>query len=243
MERPIIILGVNHSGTRVLVDMLSALGSDGGDFQNPWRENKFFLDIHNRLIGAVDGKDWTRKIFRTKELKSFALQAPQRQAILDRLKKELPSAYPAYKTRPWHWKCPTSALFIDFWLSTFPDAYYVHIVRDPLDVAQSLLSRRQFYTIRSAYQFYDLMEERLTKAAAASHYLKIRYENLIDEVPRLIEFMPFLDGAEIDNAKRLIHQPGFRWKPSRTLKHNLWNTSVAIRVRLAKAMRMSKARW
>lgn len=239
-RKPIIVLGVNHSGTRAVVDILSVLGSDGGDCDNQWRENKFFLNIHNELLGAVDGLDWTKKIFGLKHISSVELSGAKKDAIQRTIEQGLSGAYSSYVTNPWHWKCPTSALFLDFWMEMYPNAYYVHIVRDPLDVAQSLISRRQFYTIRSARRFYDLMEERLAKAASAKHYLKLNYESLASEVPKLIEFMPFLEASRIDEAKRLVHEPAFHWKEGRSFKYNLWNMSAAIRVTLAKALRAGK---
>jgi hypothetical protein len=234
---PIVVLGVNHSGTRVVVDILNVLGSDGGDCDNQWRENKFFLNVHNQLVDAVDGMDWTRKIFGLRRINSLELAEAKKKAIQRMIEQELPIAYPTYATKPWHWKCPTSALFLDFWLEFYADAYFVHIVRDPLDVAQSLISRRQFYTIRSARKFYDLMEERLAKASTAKNYIKLNYESLAFEVPKLIQFMPFLDASRIDDAKKLIREPTFHWKANRSLKHNLWNASAAIRVAVAKALR------
>lgn len=236
-QRPIIILGVNHSGTRVLVDILNILGSDGGDCNNTWRENKLFLTIHEELMDACDAAEWTKKIFDLNHIKQLNLDDAKKKAIQIKINAGVAQAYPAYTSRPWHWKCPTSALFLDFWMETYPEAYFVHIVRDPLDVAQSLISRRQFYTIKSAQKFCDLMEKQLSKAFSAKHYLKINYENLSNEVPNLIEFMPFLNADNITQAKTLIRKSCVKWRSNRTIKHNLWNLSAAMRVQLAKSLR------
>lgn len=239
-ERPIIVLGVNHSGTRVVVDILAALGSDGGDCDNTWKENKFFLNIHRALMGAHDGDDWTRKIFDLGYIAGLCPDDAKKQAIYKRLHDGLNGAYPQHASRPWHWKCPTSAFFVDFWLETYPEAFYVHIVRDPLDVAQSLISRRQFYSIRTAQRFYDLMESQLAKAAKARHYLKLNYETLPTELDSLVKFLPFLDASRTDEARQLIREPGFHWKSGRSVKHNLWNLFASLRVAVAKRLRGRK---
>lgn len=239
-HRPIIVLGVNHSGTRVVVDILTALGSDGGDCDNPWRENKFFLDIHRALMGARDGEDWTRKIFNLGYIAGLRPADATKLALHKKLYDGLSNAYPQHASRPWHWKCPTSALFIDFWLETYPEAFYVHIVRDSLDVAQSLISRRQFYTIRAARRFYDTMEAQLAKAESAHNYLKLSYETLPAQLDLLTKFLPFLDVSKVDEARRLIRESGPHWKSERSLRHNFWNMSASLRVAVAKKLR---GRW
>lgn len=236
-DRPIIVLGANHSGTRVLVEILSALGSDGGDYDNPWRENKFFLELHQKMVDMSSERDWSAKIFGLDFVNDITLEDGKKAAVRGLIQRDLGQAYPKHASRPWHWKCPTSALFMDFWLETYPEAYYIHISRDPLDVAQSLISRRQFYTLRSALKFHELMEEKLARAASARHYLKVEYERLGTELGKLVEFMPFLQSGGLARAGGLIHEPKLHWKHNRSLKHNLWNMATAARVSAAKTFR------
>lgn len=236
-DKPIIVLGANHSGTRVLVEILSALGSDGGDYDNQWRENKFFLTLHQQMVDMSSERDWSGKIFGLDFVKDIKLEEDKKAAVRELIRRDLGQAYPMHESRPWHWKCPTSALFMDFWLETYPDAYYIHISRDPLDVAQSLISRRQFYTVRSALKFHELMEAKLARAASAKHYLKVEYERLGPELSRLVEFMPFLDAGGLAEAGGLIYEPKLHWKHNRSLKFNLWNMATAARVAAAKTFR------
>ena len=63
LKRPVIIKGVNHSGTRALVKILEILGSDPGIIDNKWNENRFFLDLHKILISKISTKSWTDTIF------------------------------------------------------------------------------------------------------------------------------------------------------------------------------------
>jgi hypothetical protein len=213
------------------------LGSEGGDCANQWRENVFFLSLHREMIGAATDTDWTRKVFDIDFISRVALDDRARSHVNGRLDRELLQAYPSHQSKPWHWKCPTATLFLDFWLDVFPDAWLVHITRDPLDVAKSLMSRRQCYTIRSALAFYEEMESRIQRVATAYNYIKLNYESLAEELDRLGAFLPFLDLAAIGEARKLIRPERGVWKPGRSMKRNLWNAAVALRVALAKKSR------
>lgn len=235
-DKPIVVLGVNHAGTRVLVDILSALGSDGGSCRNEWRENQLFLDVHREMLGAKDRADWTTKLFDLKVAANTRGSAEHLRLAKEMLAARLDDAYPHRTHRPWHWKCPTSALYLDVWTTIFPDAYYIHIVRDALDVAQSLLARRQFYSIQSAVRFYELLEARIAEPCY-KRYLRLNYTDLGAGLEELMEFLPFLSGDALDAARGLIHAPRTGWKHGRSLRHNLWSMSAALRIALAKRVR------
>jgi hypothetical protein len=162
-KRPIIIEGVNHSGTRLLVEILSILGSDGGDYHNTWNENKFFLDIHRELIKRISDVEWTETILNNDFIERYVDTAEFKEYITSRLNKELESNFPRYKTAPWHWKCPTSALFEKTWYEIFPDAIYLINQRDPGKIARSFLRRRGNSSLpfRDGLRFYRIMEDKI----------------------------------------------------------------------------------
>lgn len=154
-----------------------------------------------------------------------------------RLREGLASAYPFYREKPWHWKYPTSALFIDFWMKVYPEAYYVHIVRNPLDVAGSLMTRKQVFSIRTAEKFYYAMEERIARINDGNHkYICLKYEILETELSRLLEFLPFLDKSRLNKASSIIKRKGIGCNRKYSLKRNLWLMSVALRINLVKTI-------
>jgi hypothetical protein len=234
--RPIIVLGVGHSGTRVVVDILGVLGSDGGDCVNQWRENEFFLELHRDLLNVLTQEEWTQEIFRLDTYFNYSAPEENMNIVRNKLSRRLHEAYPGYQRAPWHWKCPTSALFMEFWMDVFPEAYYVHIVRDPLDVAGSLLRRKQFPTIRMALLFFNAMED-LIIAKKPKNYLRIDYAHLKSEVPRLLEFLPFLEESNMPLATELIHEGVSVWKKGAPLRINFTNLKVATAIRVAKMAR------
>lgn len=56
-------------------------------------------------------------------------------------------------TEPWGWKDPRNTFTLPLWLTLFPNAKVVHIIRHGVDVAQSL-RRRQIRAANSAAQRY-----------------------------------------------------------------------------------------
>jgi len=238
-DRPIIVMGVNHAGTRVLVDMLSCLGSDAGDNENRWRESETFIRVHYLLLGCENKSEWNRMLFDLDLYRSdsFSYDEQKTRQFLDA---EVPIHFPNRDKAPWHWKCPTSALFLDFWIKQYPDAYFLHIVRNKYDIAYSLMSRKQFRSLRNALEFYDLFEDKL--ASMRRHpvkYLKVDYHHLENELVKIIDFLPFLKG-NIDDATGLIRRKKkwFGWKRHLTVKTNLWNNYNILRLFFARRIKI-----
>ncbi len=237
-QQPIIVLGVNHSGTRVLVDVLSMLGSDGGNCLNVWREDEFFLELHRELLGVTSQDEWTRKIF---DIDTYYHHTPSQESeniVREKLASRLDESFPNFDSRPWHWKCPTSALFMDFWLEQYPDAYYVHVVRDPYEVAGSLLRRRQFPDIKTALRYHKTMDS-LILQRQFKNYLRVGYGQLKSEIENLLDFLPFLNAEKLPEAIDLIHGGAHIWKKGAPLRNNVNSLRVEILLRLARSVALA----
>jgi hypothetical protein len=84
--------------------------------------------------------------------------------------------------RRWADKTPSYALILPFINAVFPDCQVIHIVRDPLDVIDSL---RRKNGLRSAYHNAFLWESHVRRARKAGvtrlgdRYYEIRYEELV----------------------------------------------------------------
>jgi hypothetical protein len=88
-------------------------------------------------------------------------------------------------------KSPDHALFAEDILSIFPDAYFLHIVRDPRAVVASLKAISPSWGM--AWTVAGACERWLTHVNAArdipsitSHYHEVRYEDLIAAGPRVL---------------------------------------------------------
>ncbi|MGE0665629.1 MAG: sulfotransferase [Sphingomonadales bacterium] len=228
---PIIIVGANHSGTRLLVDMLRVLGSAAGRIGNEWLEDEGFLEIHRRLIGKVTGKRWTEAIFDLRFVREYRDEGLYVAEIKTWLEDTLPPSFPD-RTRPWHWKCPTTALFLQSWIEIYPDALYVHLERDPLEVARSLVRRRQFLGFGRAAAFCEAMNQRVLDARPAmKNYLRISVENLAEELPVLAGKAGLAPtGQQLAEARGMIRPAPLRgWRSNRSLLGNLWEAATNAR--------------
>lgn len=231
MFSPIIVLGAGHSGTRAIVDVLSALGSHPGDVSNNWRENTFFLSLHEELLGVTSNADWRKKIFTNSKIQDYKPTKPVCDAVRYRIERELLDHYPRANINMWHWKCPTSAYFLDYWKSVYPDAYYIHIVRDRYAVAESLMRRREFHGLRAALNNTDEMNHRI-ETHEFNRYLKVDYDNFPNEIDNIVDFIPEVTGS-VNEAKSKFQTrktKPFSWDWSYSIQHNLWKYWIAKRI-------------
>jgi hypothetical protein len=237
---PIIILGANHAGTRLVVDILRTLGSLPGRIDNEWLEDEVFLDVHRRLVARVTGKRWTEAIFDMAFVERFRDDASLVPEIREWLALGLGGSFPD-RSVPWHWKCPTAVMFLPSWLEIYPDALFVHIERDSEDVARSLVRRRQFLRFGRAAAFYEAMNRRVLEARPAmTHYLGLSVETLGETLPELAGragLKPTQDA--LDTARRSIRaQAATGWRADRSVLGNLWeattNARAAVRGRCGK---------
>ncbi len=229
---PIIVLGANHSGTRVVVDILRACGSDGGRIDNEWLENRTFLDIHRRLIDGVSTKGWTGTVFDMEFVRGFRDDGRWVPDIRDWLERSLADGFPDRASKPWHWKCPTAIMFLPSWLEIYPDALYVHIERNPDEVARSLVRRRQFIGFGRAQAFYHAMNQRILDCRPAMRrYIRLSYENLPAELPLLAEQAGLDPDPETLRRVRRGIDNGYPkpWRADRSAAGNLWEALTYAR--------------
>ena len=226
-KTPVIIEGVNHSGTRLLVEILSIFGSNGGDCNsgNKWKENSFFLDVHKQMIDNISDKGWTETILNIDFISNYEDDLSQTEYIVARLDNELEKHYPNYKTELWHWKCPTSALFENTWTNIYPDAFYIINRRDPGKIAKAFMRRRGIASLsfKEGVQYYHIMEKRIF-SVKKRHQLIIDFDNLKDEIPRIISFLPVqVTKEQIELANSKINYKNHKWNPNLSLLSNIKN--------------------
>ncbi len=236
---PIIVLGANHSGTRVVVDILRACGSDGGRIDNEWLEDQTFLDIHRRLVERVSPKGWTGTVFDMEFVRDFRDDRRWVPDIRHWLEQSLADGFPDRVSRPWHWKSPTAVMFLPSWLEIYPDALYVHIERNPDEVARSLVRRRQFIGFGRARAFYVAMNRRILDGRPAMRrYLRLSYENLPSELPLLAEQAGLDLGPEtlerVRGGIELRHP--MPWRAERSVAGNLWETLTHVRAAIRRLL-------
>ncbi|MFC1791162.1 sulfotransferase [Gemmatimonadota bacterium] len=148
---PILVVGMHRSGTTLLARILSQAGVFmGRPVTARTHESPFFVDI-NETIFALAHAYWDQPapVFDlitsgTHHRLGHALggicSSPWIFSYLGWKK------YRRYRSlyslnRPWGWKDPRNTFTLPLWLQVFPDAKVIHIVRNGVDVGQSLVVR------------------------------------------------------------------------------------------------------
>ena len=186
---PIIVLGVERSGTSVVAEMLHRWGAYAGppkklhkaDVHAP-RGYWEFLPLWDLLaeLGDFDaGATWWERDFQQRMKKKAADPACRQKAT--ELMAEM------YKGYPWFWKDPALSHFLPFWKQIWDDAVYIITVRNPLDTA---VSWQQFimpanvpvrisFIAMNLLRWQHMMTLILQHTEDAQHRLFLGYENIM----------------------------------------------------------------
>lgn len=150
---PIIIMGMHRSGTSMVCRLLEELGLFVGVKKDPNNEALFFLRLNDWLLNSMGGRWDYPKPFR-----AVLEQLPVREFFVDYLRLTVSSPriipylgvrnYLRYRSLynvdvAWGWKDPRNTFTLPLWLSVFPGAKVIHVLRHGVDVANSLMTRQQ----------------------------------------------------------------------------------------------------
>jgi hypothetical protein len=127
--------------------------------------------------------------------------------------------YAEAKDKPrWGDKRPAYAVYLDAVFALFPDAQFVHLVRDPRAAAESLM-RTPWYAQRGAaalspavagWEYSMRRVDRFATALRPDQLLDVRYEDLVrdprDELRRICEFAGLRAGRAVE--KMLVRPRG-----------------------------------
>ncbi len=173
---PVCIAGMHRSGTSMITKLLNESGlylgleSDlippgPGNPEGFW-ENRRFVRINSRILRELGGgwdypppipDDW-----------NDARLAPLRE-------KAEPVVADFADHEPWGWKDPRNCLTLPFWQPMLTSARVVVVVRNPLEVAESLRKRNGFsYALGLA--LWHTYYQRLCDAAAPAERIVTHYD-------------------------------------------------------------------
>lgn len=150
---PIIIIGMSRSGTSMITRMLDDLGLFVGKKLTGNHEAVFFREINDWLLtqcsGGLEDPGAIKYLLRDKEARGlfeefirFTMKTPHAISFLG-LGRYLSLRTPEKLDVPWGWKDPRNTFTLPIWLDMFPQAKVIHIYRHPLDIVNSLMTRRK----------------------------------------------------------------------------------------------------
>jgi len=159
---PIIIAGMHRSGTSLLCRMLDRLGVFLGWRRESNQEARTFLEINKWLLLQA-GCAWDRPPrsddFDEPEARRLCIDfmvhattSPWMSFYLGRPWRSR-SAEPPRFDQAWGWKDPRNTLTLPLSAELYPDATVINLRRHGVDVAHSLLTRRQQRLARLASRF------------------------------------------------------------------------------------------
>ena len=138
-NQPIIVLGVERSGTSVVAEMVCKWGAYAGPFEKLHKADAHaprgyweYLPLWDLLaeLGGFDaGATWWDYDFQ-RRMKEKATEPLYKQKATE-LMAEM------HKGVPWFWKDPALSHFLPFWKQIWGNAIYIIAVRNPLDIAAS----------------------------------------------------------------------------------------------------------
>jgi len=215
MRLPIIFVGMHRSGTSMLAGLLKKMGVFLG-YGVQHNESIFFNQL-NLYIERVCNCGWDNP----EPIKYLYDSSPIRELVLKYLHKTLtgpevslyfgplrwrklipkkiwPKCSLKSIDRPWGWKDPRNTFTAELWKELFPDAKFLHIYRNGVDVAASLRQREfdllgkrpldephsspRCFSLQSAFDLWALYVEKafsLTSEVGRNNILHIRYEDLL----------------------------------------------------------------
>jgi hypothetical protein len=157
-QPPLIVIGMHRSGTTLVAGLLARAGIYMGRRLGRNHEALHFRHL-NRWLLAQGGGSWARPLGFTDVL----ADPPARALAADYLRASLqpPRAAGFWGARglaatpagPWGWKDPRTTFTLPLWLELFPEARIIHVERHGMDVAESLVTRRERALARSQARF------------------------------------------------------------------------------------------
>jgi len=179
-DDPVIVLGMHHSGTSILAEILHR----NGVFMQanmPHHESKFFtIKINDEMIMG-GGANWANNPIMPVAEVMAKLDDVRKQVERKALVKYMEAGYDGHS--PWGFKDPRTCVTLPLYLEIFPNAQLLHIIRDEKDVAISLAaSDKKGLGIISDLDFWmDLQRQYVGRArefgTRHKHYHELRYED------------------------------------------------------------------
>jgi len=226
---PIILIGSSSSGTTLISRLLLSAGVVMGRLLDVNAESLFFQGLNRSMIQQFNGS-WYSIQFYPRFLLHLACSDQLSRQTRNRLNLRFlhthfghPKAFLLLFKRNkkrvcWGWKDPRNTLTLPVWLSVFPRAKVLHVIRHGLDVAISLREREEkrrnhakaVVTIPSTDP--PIMEDTSLEACFRlwEKYVNIgrSYKWVLDDRYLELHFEDLLDNPK-EHFKRIMHFGGY----------------------------------
>ena len=198
------IAGMHRSGTSMVARLLHECGMFLGpedELSQPVRdnptgfwENRAFVRLNEEIMAQFGGRWDDPPTFPVGW--EFGLEA---NPFLERAERLVGQ----FRRNNWGWKDPRNSLTLPFWRRLIPDLKVVVCVRNPLEVARSLLLRSDPMTT-SGSQLWRIYYRQLLSATLPAHRLVTHYQSYFQN-PRA-ELRRVLDWLDLEASDEAIER-------------------------------------
>jgi hypothetical protein len=217
-SHPIIVLGVERSGTSVVAEMLHRWGAYAGPPEKLHKADAHaprgyweYLPLWDLLaeLGDFDtGTTWWDCDFKQRVEKKAADPLYRRRAT--ELMVEM------HRGGPWFWKDPALSHFLPFWKQVWGNAIYIITVRNPLDTAVSWqkfimppnVKVRISFVAMNLLRWQHMMTLILQHTEDAQHRLFLGYEDIMcdpsTQAKRLADFLNSIFGKRVLPIQKMV---------------------------------------
>lgn len=227
-EEPFFIIGCGRSGNTLLRSMLVA----GGEVAIPpesyvWPRIIRIFQTYNflpweKLCSLIIAEFEAYKEFYTWEVNLYIAHKNARilkgkEQTLSNIINEVYKAYQLEKTgkiKRWGDKTPINTLYIDKILKVYPNAKFIHIVREPKDVVCSYINAKLYNDIDEATNFWNLAVKKalfLKNKVSSNQFIQVRYEDLV--VSPEIQLNNVCDFLDLEYTRAMLDF----WKETKSL--------------------------
>ena len=217
-NHPIIVLGVERSGTSVVAEMVHRWGAYAGPSEKLHKADAHaprgyweFLPLWDLLaeLGDFDaGTTWWDLDFQ-QQMKKKAADPAYRQKATELMAQ-------MHNGGPWFWKDPALSHFLPFWKQIWGDAIYVITVRNPLDTAVSWqkfimpsnVKVRISFVAMNLLRWQHIMTQILQHTEDVQHRLFFGYEDIMHnpqfQAERLASFLNSKFGKRASPIQEMV---------------------------------------
>ena len=160
---PIIVIGMHRSGTSLIARVLSRLGIFLGTELNNHEESIFFMRLNQSLFQLAHSRwdnpqpfEYLMKTFESEPQFNFDILSFLENTLVssesmrywgigakEALEKMDFGSFISAIDQPWGWKDPRNTYTLPIWLQIFPGAKVIHVYRNAVDAANSLMTREK----------------------------------------------------------------------------------------------------
>ena len=218
-SHPIVVLGVERSGTSVVAEMLHKWGAYAGPSEKLHKADVHaprgyweYLPLWDLLaeLGDFDaGTSWWDRDFQQRIEKKAADPIYRKKAT--ELMVEM------HNGESWFWKDPALSHFLPFWKQIWGNAIYIITVRNPLDIAVSWqkfimpsnLKVRISFVAMNLLRWQHMMRLILQHTEDAQHRIFLGYEDIIrnprPQAERLADFLNSKFGKRVSSIQDMVN--------------------------------------